>query len=392
MKDPELREALLGAPAPGEEAARDRAWETVSAAFESREPVAWPVRHARPLIAFAVAGALVAAALTPPGEAVVNEVRDAIGREQTVGVKRADRELFSLPAPGLALVESGRGLWVVRQDGSRRLLGRYRDAAWSPHGIYIAAVRGSQLAAFDEMGKLRWSVPRRGFVSSPTWTGTRTDTRIAYLAGPVPTRELRLIAGDGTDDRLLARRVAPVAPAWRPGPERELAFVRRSGLLLVVAAETGVVRWRARAVPKSARLEWSLDGKRLLVADGRRLRIFGAGGRLLRSFPAPRGFFVVDGAFASDGRVAYAAVHPVRGESRIFVAGLRPRQLFAGPGWFTSLRWSPDARRLAFAWPEADQLVFLSPTRTSKIKAVSNVSRHFGRVPRVTGWCCAPAR
>lgn len=388
----DLRRELVDAQAPGEEAARARTWGTVRAAFEQREPVSWPVRHARPLIAFAVLGALIAAAFTPPGEAVVNEVRDAIGRERTVGVQSADRELFSLPAPGRALVESGKGLWVVRQDGSRRLLGRYRDAAWSPHGLFIAAVRGNQLAAFDERGKPRWSVPRRGLVGSPAWTGTRTDTRIAYLAGAVPTRELRVVAGDGTDDRLIARRVAPVAPAWRPGPERELAFVRRSGRLVVVAAETGAVRWRARAVPKSARLEWSADGRRLLVADARRLRIYGARGRLLGSHPAPEGFFVVDGTFASDGRVAYAAVHPARNESRIFVAGARPRQLFAGPGWFTSLRWSPDGRRLAFAWPEADQLVFLAVPRGSKIKAVANVSRHFGRTPRITGWCCAPAR
>jgi hypothetical protein len=392
VRDAELRRALLAEPAPDEEAARDRTWGTVRAAFEQREPVSWPVRHARPLLAFAVVGALIAAAFTPPGEAVVNEVRDAIGRERTVGIERADPELFSLPAPGRALVESGRGLWLVRADGSRRLLGRYRDAAWSPHGLFIAAVRGNQLAAFDEKGKLRWSVPRPGFVGSPSWTGTRMDTRIAYLAGPVPRRELRVVAGDGTDDRLIARGVGPVAPAWRPGPERELAFVRRSGRLLVVAAETGAVRWRARAVPKSARLEWSSDGRRLLVADGRRLRIYGAEGRLLRSYPAPRGFFVVDGTFASDGRVAYAAFHPTRNESRIFVAQVRPRQLFGGPGGFASLRWSPDGRRLAFAWPDADQLVFLASPRTGKIRAVSNVSRHFGRAPRITGWCCARAR
>jgi hypothetical protein len=392
MTEAELRRALLDAPAPDEEAARERSWETVRAAFEEREPVSWPVRHARPLIAFAVAAALIAAAFTPPGEAVVNEVRDAIGREHTVGVERADPELFSLPAPGRALVESANGVWVVRQDGSRRFVGRYRDAAWSPHGLFIAAVRGNQLAAFDDRGKLRWSVPRRGFVGSPSWTGTRTDTRIAYLAGSVPKRELRVVAGDGTDDRLIARRVAPVAPAWRPGPERELAFVRRSGRLLVIQAETGAVRWRAAASPKSARLEWSADGRRLLVADGRRVRIFGAGGRLLRSYAAPHGFFVVDGDFAADGRVAYATVDPTRVESRIFVAGVRPRQLFAGPGWFASLHWSPDGRRLAFAWPEADQFVFLSVPRGGRIKAVANISRHFGRTPRITGWCCAPGR
>jgi WD40-like Beta Propeller Repeat len=385
----ELRTMLLDVPAPDEEAAGERSWQTVRAAFEEREPVSWPVRHARPLIAFAVVAALIAAAFTPPGEAVVNEVRDAIGREPAAGVEQAEAELFSLPGPGRALVESGRGLWVVRQDGSRRFVGRYRDAAWSPHGLFIAAVRGNQLAAFDDRGKHRWSVPRRGLVASPTWTGTRTDTRIAYLAGSVPQRELRVIAGDGTDDRVIARRVAPVPPAWRPGPERELAFVRRSGRLLVVDSERGAVRWSAHAGP-TADIEWRANGRRLLVAEGRRLRVFGADGTLANVFPVPRGYFVVEGSFAPDGRVAYLAVHPNRNESRIFVDGTR---LFAaGPGQFTSLRWSPDGRRLAFAWPEADQLVFLPVPRDSKIKAVANVSRHFGRTPRITGWCCAPER
>jgi hypothetical protein len=387
MTEGELRAALIDAPAPDEEAARERTWGTVRAAFESREPVSWPVRHARPLLVLAVAGAVVAAAFTPPGEAVVNEVRDAIGRDRAVGVERAEPELFSLPAPGRVLVESGRGLWLVRQDGSRRLLGRYRDAAWSPHGLFVAAVRGNQLVALDERGRVRWSVPRRGFVGSPSWTGTRTDTRIAYLAGAVPRRELRVVAGDGTGDRLLARRVAPVAPAWRPGPERELAYVRRSGRLLVVDADTGAVRWHAHAGP-TAVLEWSADGRRLLVVDGRRLRVFGADGTLARVLPAPRGFFVVDGAFAPDRRVAFIAVHPDRAESRVFVG--RQRLFGAGPGWFTSLSWSPDGRRLAFAWPEPDQLVFLAVPRGSKMKAVANASRQFGRTPRITGWCCAP--
>jgi WD40-like Beta Propeller Repeat len=389
MTDERLRTALFDAHAPDEEPASERTWETVRAAFESREPVSWPVRHARPLLVFAVLGALIAAALAPPGRAVVGEVRDAIGRERTIGVRRADPELFSLPAPGRALVESRRGLWVVQQDGSRRLLGRYRNAAWSPHGLFIAAVRGNQLAVLDGRGQLRWSLPRRGFVAAPSWTGTRTDTRIAYLAGSVPLRELRIVAGDGSDDRLLARRVAPVAPAWRPGPERELAYARRSGRLLVVEADTGAVRWSAHAGP-TAELEWSADGRRLLVAEGRRLRVFGADGTLARVLPAPPGFFVVDGTFAPDGRVAYLAVHPNRNESRIFVG--RTQLFGAGPGWFTTLRWSPDGRRLAFAWPEADQLVFLAVPRGGRIKAVADVSRHFGRTPTITGWCCAPSQ
>jgi hypothetical protein len=220
----ELRNGLLDVPAPGEPAAHGRTWTTVRAAFEEREPLARPFRYTKPLLAFAVVAAVIAAALTPPGRALADEVRDAF-----VGVESAQPELFSLPAPGRALVESGKGLWVLRQDGSRRLIGPYHDAAWSPHGLFIAAVRGNQLAALDDRGKVRWSVARRGFVGSPSWTGTQTDTRIAYLAGSVPKRELRVIAGDGTDDHMIARRVAPVTPAWRPGPERPLAFVLRSG-------------------------------------------------------------------------------------------------------------------------------------------------------------------
>src|SRR5215211_4044808 len=134
MTEGELRRALLDAPAPDEEAARNRSWTTIRTAFEEREPVSWPVRHARPLIVFAVLAALIAAAFTPPGEAVVNEVRDAIGRERTAGVRRAEPELFSLPAPGRALVESGRGLWVVRQDGSEeRRVGKECRSRWSPY-------------------------------------------------------------------------------------------------------------------------------------------------------------------------------------------------------------------------------------------------------------------
>jgi hypothetical protein len=179
----ELRRGLLDVPAPGESAAHDRSWTTVRAAFGERERHNRPFRYTKPLLAFAVVVALVAAALTPPGRALADEVRDAF-----VGVESAQPELFSLPAPGRALVESRKGLWVVRQDGSRRLIGPYRDAAWSPHGLFIAAVHGSRLSAFDDRGKLRWSLPRPGFVGSPTWTGTLTDTRIAYLAGSVPRR------------------------------------------------------------------------------------------------------------------------------------------------------------------------------------------------------------
>jgi len=113
---------------PNEHEAVERSWEVVRAAYETREPVTWPRRHARPLVAGALVAAAVAAVLSPPGRSVVHSLRKA------VGVENAQTELFSLPARGRLLVSGRGGTWIVNADGSRRRLGAYRDAAWSPSG------------------------------------------------------------------------------------------------------------------------------------------------------------------------------------------------------------------------------------------------------------------
>src|SRR5207302_5568225 len=118
-----LGRELGNAPIEGEHEARVRAWDVVSAAFAERERTPWPRRHARPLVAVAAALAIVAAALSPPGGAVLHSLRSAIG------VRHAAPALFRVPAPGRVLVESAEGPWVVQPDGSKRLLGRYLDAA-----------------------------------------------------------------------------------------------------------------------------------------------------------------------------------------------------------------------------------------------------------------------
>ena len=106
----------------------------------------------------------------------------------------------------------------MHQDGSKRLLGRYRDAAFSPHGRFIAATRANQRSRSTRRatfaGRSRGPAP-----ASRPGPGPRTDTRIAYLSGG----RLRIVAGDGTGDRAVGR-AALVAPAWRPGPSRVLAF------------------------------------------------------------------------------------------------------------------------------------------------------------------------
>ena len=198
--------------APGESEAGERAWNLVRAAYQQREPVTWPRRHARPLAAAAVVAAVAAAAASSPGRALVHSFRKA------VGVEHAQLELFSLPTPGRLLVSGAGGTWLVNADGSRRRLGAYRDAAFSPHALFIAATRANELVALDPKGRVRWTLARPS-PRFPSWTGTRVDTRIAYVSAG----KLRVVAGDGTGDRVIAP-AAPVAPVWRPGGGRVLAY------------------------------------------------------------------------------------------------------------------------------------------------------------------------
>src|SRR5206468_5219309 len=126
--------------------------------------------HVRARALAAAAGAIVAAAITSPGHSVVNSIRDAVGREKVVGVRNAQRDLVRLPAPGRLLVQTPRGAWVVQRDGSRRLLGRYRDASWSPHGKFVAGVLPSRtLVALEPNGTVRREKAQQQRLAPPGW-------------------------------------------------------------------------------------------------------------------------------------------------------------------------------------------------------------------------------
>ena len=161
---------------PEEHEARVRTWNVVREAFAEREP-APPERHRlRLAVVIALAAAAIAAALSPPGRAVLGEIREA------VGVERAQHGLFSLPTDGRLLVAADSGVWVVQQDGSKRLLGNYREASWSPFGRFVGTASPNELAALEQDGDVRWTLARRR-VSFPRWAGSDVDTRIAYLSG-----------------------------------------------------------------------------------------------------------------------------------------------------------------------------------------------------------------
>jgi hypothetical protein len=252
--------------APGEQEAQERAWAVVGRAYEEREPVAWPRRHARPLAAAALVAAVAAAALSPPGRSVVHSLREA------VGVKKAEPALFSLPTRGPLLVTSRKGAWLVHQDGSKRLLGRYRDATFSPHGLFIAATRANQLVALDPLGNVRWTLARPA-PRHPVWTGTRTNTRITYVSAG----QLRVVAGDGTGDHA-------VGPASLRRNRPQAARIRKHAGQSTVIAGGRVVFRGTGSFDQAVRspdgrwllVTWPTADQWVFVRPGPRRRIVGA--------------------------------------------------------------------------------------------------------------------
>ena len=357
------------------EGAEERAWRVVSAAFEERLPAPRP-RRVWPVVAVAAAVVVAAAAASPPGRAVLGSVRHTIG-----GERNALPALYALPAPGRLLVDSTRGTWVVDADGSKRLLGSYREASWSPHGLYVAAARANELLALDPKGAVHWSLARPS-IRFPRWAGSRTDSRIAYLTGS----RLHVVGGDGRGDVDACGEpaAARIAPAWRPGHGFVLAFATTRGRIMVLDATACSTRWTTSPGPAIRQLEWSPDGTRVLALGSGTLRLYSATGRPLER-RVVRG--AVAAAFAPRGH-ALALVRRTADGSELLVARHR---VFAGAGAFSDVAWSPDGRWLLLAWPSANQWLFIRSAGVRRIVAVSNIRRQYGSTsfPHIAGWCCA---
>jgi hypothetical protein len=383
-----VKRRLERVPLPDEHGAEERAWNVVRAAYEQREPVAWPRRHARPLAFAAMGVAIVAAAVTPPGQSVVNSVRDAVGRDKVVGVKNAHRELVRLPAAGPLLVQSPRGAWVVQASGSRRLLPGYAMASWSPHGKFVVGVRyGIELVALEPGGNVHWARGRKQQIAFPRWS--YEGYRIAYLSDDT----LRIITGDGLRDWGLGSADARVAPAWRPGTH-DVAYVTTDGFVHVVDADSRSQTLRVH-VGRVSSLVWSSNGNSLLAVGPHAITVVPGGPTKTPYAPTPATAIAparyTAAAFRPGSQTFTYAIARPGGRSAVYVG---TRRVFTGAAPFTSLAWSPDGQWLAVGWPAANQFVFIRIGPHLKLYAVSNVARQFdpsalgSRFPTIAGWCC----
>jgi dipeptidyl aminopeptidase/acylaminoacyl peptidase len=270
-----LSRELGAAPVPdGGAAARAR-----QAVLEAHARAPHAARSRVPLRAVtgsALAAIVVAAALSAPGAAVGEWLRGVVAPRPVASP--APAALPSLPAPGRVLVAAGGRIEVVAGSRAPVVLGRYRDAAWSPHGRFVAVTAKSELLAVTPGGAVRWRVTPRSAQPAaaprdPRWSPD--GFRIAYLAG----HQLRVVVGDGTDDRLFYGHVRDVAPAFRPRTARTVAWVDAQGHARVADVDGAILLWRSLVpVPRgTSALTWSPDGGRLFATGSRGAAVYDLG-------------------------------------------------------------------------------------------------------------------
>jgi hypothetical protein len=365
------------------------------------------IHHQRLALALA-AGALIAALLlTPAGAAVRHWIGDAF----TASVRDAEPALTEVPGGGQLLVQSTDGPWVVQADGSRRLIGSYEQATWSPHGLFVGATSHHTLSAVGPDGTVHWSLSAKAVLSDPRWSAS--GFRIAYRAG----RSLRVVAANGAGGALLDPLTAPIPPVWFPPGLHLLAFIDAHGELRIVNSDTAETIGSAEALPDIVSLGWSPSGSMLLEASKRDLRIrrltfsklavdqaLGAA----RRARLPEGAAIRSASFSPRGETVAALLQlPARGgrppRSEVVLVdagGSPPRRLFGAPGHLSDLAWSPNGHHLLIGWPDADQWLFIPVHGRRRVRAIDGISGEFApgepesaTFPRVDGWCCTtPSR
>jgi hypothetical protein len=252
-----LRRALRGLPGPAEESRR----RAERAALGSLPAGGWRLR---PRWAVAVAAALAAVVATGAGLAATDRLGIRFGEEAPAAERAAPPGQVRVPAgvDGLALVADGR-LWL----GTRSGLGVQRLAATtaelSPNARYAAVGIGRSLVAMAPGGRAAWSHPAPGPVVAAAWAPN--PIVVAYVVRRGDRHELRVIEGDGDNDRLVDADVAPVRPSWR-ADTGAVAYVARTGEARVADQPSLAVRTVAAPAGGVAAVAFAPRGDLLAVA------------------------------------------------------------------------------------------------------------------------------
>jgi hypothetical protein len=306
-----------------------------------------------------------------------------------------------LPERGSLLVEAPPfGLAVVEHAGDVRRLGEFYDAAWSPDGASIVAVRGRRLVVLSRRGEPRWS--RRTPTAPALQPDWAPDSRaLAYRGGA----SLRLIGADGRRDRAVARGLGFAGPRWRPVSGREVAWADRRGRvrLLDVVADRNLWSSEPGRPLRPDGLEWSPDGSMLAAISGSEVRLLdSAHGHLLWRLRARGTDRFQMGTFTrSEPSLLALSRHDfTRGGSLVMLLDPRrgaasARELFARRGRVVDVTSSPDGRWLLLGWRGGDQWRFISVagapavTTNGVTRALNPSAGGRWAFPTVRGWCCS---
>jgi dipeptidyl aminopeptidase/acylaminoacyl peptidase len=143
-----------------------------------------------------------------------------------------------------------------------------------------------------------------------------------------------------------------------------------------------------------AGLEWSSDGRYLAVRSANQIVVIDEHGHVHRTI-SMLGTELRQATF-KPGTHELAVVIRSAGRSEVRIVDIdRPghaRLLFAGPGTFGDVEWSPAGDWLLVNWPDANQWVFI---KGKQVRAVANIRQQFARADglrpmlELSGrWCC----
>ena len=303
-----------------------------------------------------VAAALVAALLTTGVTlAASRTAREAVGLEGGRPRNHLPRPIHApLPpgANGFATV-IGRSVWVATPNRGRPATGRFAGFELSPNAVYAAVgVRGALLALDPASLRTVKRHPVDGTPVAISWAPI--GIHIAYIARRGDGYSLHLIDGDLTHDRVVARHVSPVKPAWR-WDSLAVAYTTSAGSVRVL--DLGHGRTTTLAAPRScdrnppSQLAFAPRGTMLAVAVGSDAWAADTAGSRRLCLPpiATNGITTSGGlAWVSRSDLVLTTFQFIQ-RDRILPHGGEVVRRVQAPGGIVAIAASPDRRSLALA-------------------------------------------